>query len=216
MRIALQALLNRKSQASGRPIISHMPTRPGDHGCDRPVCREGAGQPRLLPQRALRRRLAFEHRDNGAAAKIITAASTRTTKPMLSVSSQALCTPDCAQLSKTPNCSIINRFGGRGGFEPTVPLRMPVFKTGALNHSATLPAQEFQSLSVAPARTQCERGPNLDPNTISSVDCLRPALSESGNLPQARRSREKEVSMTKLLTAPENSQVGVYPFPRSS
>ena len=104
--------------------------------------------------------------------------------------------------------------GGRGGIRTHGTLAgTPVFKTGALNHSATLPAQEFQSLSVAPARTQCERGPNLDPNTISSVDCLRPALSESGNLPQARRSREKEVSMTKLLTAPENSQVGVYLLP---
>ena len=40
----------------------------------------------------------------------------------------------------------------------------PVFKTGALNHSATLPAQEFQSLSVGLARTQCERGPDLHPS----------------------------------------------------
>ena len=37
------------------------------------------------------------------------------------------------------------------------------FKTGALSHSATLPSLEFQSLSVATDRTQCERGPNLDP-----------------------------------------------------
>jgi hypothetical protein len=41
---------------------------------------------------------------------------------------------------------------------------LPVFKTGALNHSATLPALEFQRLSVGPARTQCERGPDLHPS----------------------------------------------------
>ncbi len=50
--------------------------------------------------------------------------------------------------------------GGRGGIRTHGTLAgTPVFKTGALNHSATLPAQEFQSLSVGLARTQCERGP---------------------------------------------------------
>jgi hypothetical protein len=54
--------------------------------------------------------------------------------------------------------------GGRGGIRTHGTLAgTPVFKTGALNHSATLPAQEFQSLSVGLARTQCERGSNLDP-----------------------------------------------------
>jgi len=32
--------------------------RPGNHRCDRSVRREGAGQPRLLSQQALRRRMA--------------------------------------------------------------------------------------------------------------------------------------------------------------
>src|SRR5436190_3702993 len=36
-----------------------LPARPGDHHCDRPVRREGAGQPRLLSQQAVRRRLAL-------------------------------------------------------------------------------------------------------------------------------------------------------------
>ena len=55
--------------------------------------------------------------------------------------------------------------GGRGGIRTHGTLsRTPVFKTGALNHSATLPAQEFQSLSVGPARTQCERGPDGHPS----------------------------------------------------
>src|SRR5439155_23555126 len=56
------------------------------------------------------------------------------------------------------------QFGGRGGIRTHGTLAgTPVFKTGALNHSATLPAQEFQSLSVGLARTQCERGPDVDP-----------------------------------------------------
>src|SRR5262249_16638221 len=42
----------------------------------------------------------------------------------------------------------------------------PVFKTGALNHSATLPIWEFQSLTRASYRTQRELGPNLDPTNI--------------------------------------------------
>ena len=54
--------------------------------------------------------------------------------------------------------------GGRGGIRTHGTLAgTPVFKTGALNHSATLPAQEFQSLSVGLARTQCERGPDVYP-----------------------------------------------------
>src|SRR5713101_4998308 len=54
--------------------------------------------------------------------------------------------------------------GGRGGIRTHGTLAgTPVFKTGALNHSATLPNQQFQSLSVGRFRTQCEPGPNLDP-----------------------------------------------------
>jgi hypothetical protein len=60
------------------------------------------------------------------------------------------------------------------GFEPTrerYPL--PVFKTGALNHSATLPCQQDQSLSRSPIRTSRERlgqnDPNYDPMVIRLV-----------------------------------------------
>jgi hypothetical protein len=57
--------------------------------------------------------------------------------------------------------------GGRGGIRTHGTLAgTPVFKTGALNHSATLPAQEFQSLSVGLARTQCERGLDVHPIVI--------------------------------------------------
>ena len=60
---------------------------------------------------------------------------------------------------------ILNTCGGRGGIRTHGTLsRTPVFKTGALNHSATLPAQEFQSLSVGSARTQCELGPDGHPS----------------------------------------------------
>jgi hypothetical protein len=53
--------------------------------------------------------------------------------------------------------------GGRGGIRTHGALAgTPVFKTGALNHSATLPDQEFQSLTVAADRTQCERGSKLN------------------------------------------------------
>ena len=53
---------------------------------------------------------------------------------------------------------------GQNGTRPDQAIRLNRdFKTGALNHSATLPSLEFQSLSVATDRTQCERGPNLDP-----------------------------------------------------
>src|SRR3981081_1232630 len=48
--------------------------------------------------------------------------------------------------------------GGRGGIRTHGTLAgTPVFKTGALNHSATLPNQQSQSLSVACFRTQRER-----------------------------------------------------------
>ena len=59
-------------------------------------------------------------------------------------------------MERTRNCPS----GGRGGIRTHGTLAgTPVFKTGALNHSATLPEQEAQSLSVGPARTQCEHGP---------------------------------------------------------
>src|SRR5882757_5971402 len=58
---------------------------------------------------------------------------------------------------------------GRGGIRTHGTLAgTPVFKTGALNHSATLPSQEFQSLSVGLFRTQRELGPDLDPKASST------------------------------------------------
>jgi hypothetical protein len=54
--------------------------------------------------------------------------------------------------------------GGRGGIRTHGTLAgTPVFKTGSLNHSDTLPVQEFQSLNVGRFRTQRELGPKLDP-----------------------------------------------------
>src|SRR5215216_3081413 len=47
-----------RSAAEGHARGPLLSTRPGDHGGDRPVLREGAGQPRLLSQQALRRWLA--------------------------------------------------------------------------------------------------------------------------------------------------------------
>src|SRR5439155_6385886 len=40
---------------------------------------------------------------------------------------------------------------------------LAVFKTAALNHSATLPHQEFQSVNSHPHRTQWEQTATLDP-----------------------------------------------------
>ena len=41
------------------------------------------------------------------------------------------------------------------GFEPTRERNpLPVFKTGALNHSATLPYFDLTTISVSPARAQ--------------------------------------------------------------
>ena len=66
------------------------------------------------------------------------------------------------ELRITANDPRISPLGGRGGIRTHGTLAgTPVFKTGALNHSATLPAQEFQSLSVGLARTQCERSPDV-------------------------------------------------------
>ena len=51
-RALLVRMLARAAAGHVRGLL--LPTRPGDHHCGR----EGAGQPRLLSQRALRRRLA--------------------------------------------------------------------------------------------------------------------------------------------------------------
>ena len=64
--------------------------------------------------------------------------------------------------------------GGRGGIRTHGALAgTPVFKTGALNHSATLPAQRDQALSGSSLRTQCELGPKLVPKAIMSRE-IRP------------------------------------------
>jgi hypothetical protein len=70
----------------------------------------------------------------------------------------------------------------------------PVFKTGALNHSATLPDQEFQSLTVAADRTQCERGPKLNrtafcPGKVSHERAT--AAQESSRTPASQSSRRR-------------------------
>jgi hypothetical protein len=98
------------------------------------------------------------------AMKKITSATAKTIKPMVSVS-KIDCALDCAYKSHNPKTPIFSSTsGGRGGIRTHGTLAgTPVFKTGALNHSATLPAQEFQSLSVGLARTQCERGPDVQP-----------------------------------------------------
>src|SRR5579864_5445412 len=50
------------------------------------------------------------------------------------------------------------RFGGRGGIRAHGTLAgTPVFKTGALNHSATLPIQEFRRLSDLRRGAQSEQ-----------------------------------------------------------
>jgi hypothetical protein len=60
---------------------------------------------------------------------------------------------------RVSNLLISFNYGGRGGIRTHGTLAgTPVFKTGALNHSATLPIQEFQSLSPAYRRTQWKRG----------------------------------------------------------
>jgi hypothetical protein len=53
---------------------------------------------------------------------------------------------------------------GRGGIRTHGTLAgTPVFKTGALNHSATLPNQQYQRVDGIGARTSWQRFANLDP-----------------------------------------------------
>src|SRR5689334_2985673 len=67
------------------------------------------------------------------------------------------------------NSSIFNGVGGRGGIRTHGTLAgTPVFKTGALNHSATLPVLEFHPLSSAFPRTQRDSGTCLDQRTTES------------------------------------------------
>lgn len=49
------------------------------------------------------------------------------------------------------------------GFEPTVRFRTPVFKTGALNRSATLPAQYAKKIGVVLSLLPFQ-GPQSDPS----------------------------------------------------
>src|SRR5262249_33676085 len=61
--------------------------------------------------------------------------------------------------SRKPN--VFNKGGGRGGIRTHGALAgTPVFKTGALNHSATLPVQR---ISNRLAQRLAERNANLDP-----------------------------------------------------
>src|ERR1700730_16188925 len=60
---------------------------------------------------------------------------------------------------------ILLDFGGRGGIRTHGTLAgTPVFKTGALNHSATLPSLEHQSLSATKIKNSLATRPNLDPH----------------------------------------------------
>jgi hypothetical protein len=59
--------------------------------------------------------------------------------------------------------------GGRGGIRTHGTLAgTPVFKTGALNHSATLPSLEHQSLSATKIKNSLAARPNLDPSALMS------------------------------------------------
>jgi hypothetical protein len=73
--------------------------------------------------------------------------------------------------------------GGRGGIRTHGTLAgTPVFKTGALNRSATLPSQRHQSLGVIKIKNSMATGPNLDPSGFMSKEagCQRPIIAETG------------------------------------
>ena len=70
----------------------------------------------------------------------------------------------CAASKISKNINDINDFGGRGGIRTHGTLAgTPVFKTGALNHSATLPFQRQQALSKREIKNDLRTGPNVDP-----------------------------------------------------
>ena len=76
--------------------------------------------------------------------------------------------------------------GGRGGIRTHGALAgTPVFKTGALNHSATLPALEDQALNERSFSTQGERGPNLTQGAFSRSIGARPSPDSSFVLPRS-------------------------------
>ena len=50
------------------------------------------------------------------------------------------------------------------------------FKTGALNHSATLPSQRYQSLSRLKIKNRLRTGPNLAPMPLAFFCQLGPLL----------------------------------------
>ena len=73
------------------------------------------------------------------------------------------------QIRYVESSRVFNLTGGRGGIRTHGTLAgTPVFKTGALNHSATLPDQQDQALSLADDRTQRELGPSPDPKSSGS------------------------------------------------
>ena len=64
--------------------------------------------------------------------------------------------PPSARTQDRPAISPVSDAGGRGGIRTHGTLAgTPVFKTGALNHSATLPSREMGSLSARPVGAQC-------------------------------------------------------------
>src|SRR5438128_12353173 len=90
------------------------------------------------------------------------------------------------------------QFGGRGGIRTHGTLAgTPVFKTGALNHSATLPAQEFQSLSVGLARTQCERSPDVHPIPSFRKKPGDEGGSLAGHRPTGKSWRQSRARLTR-------------------
>jgi hypothetical protein len=73
-------------------------------------------------------------------------------------------------LKSGKNINNINSIGGRGGIRTHGTLAgTPVFKTGALNHSATLPYQSDQRLSDTFSRTSWERFCYLGPKLALSA-----------------------------------------------
>ena len=68
----------------------------------------------------------------------------------------------CAASKISKNINDINDFGGRGGIRTHGTLAgTPVFKTGALNHSATLPFQRQQALSKREIKNDLRTGPRV-------------------------------------------------------
>jgi hypothetical protein len=96
--------------------------------------------------------------------------------------------------------------GGRGGIRTHGTLAgTPVFKTGALNHSATLPSLEDQALSRAGLRAQRELGTNLGTTALWFEKPTRMSRPETGlrghaYLRRARIGDAVDAGLTALLS----------------